>query len=1539
MRKFLLSLLLLVVFSPLALRADEVIVGTADGTSPTATVPFRNSSFVATYTQSIYPKEEIGGAKTITAVAFNCSTPTQTTTSNVKIYIGEIEKISHDNYNDWVTDEEGRTLVYEGTVTLGGEEWENFVFTAPYEYSGTKNLVIAVSTDETVANLNLKWNAVTPSTLNPSMHNSQAVSTPTGTVSKKSYRPIIKLTTTGNGGGETPENPEPEIPTLSVPVVTATAKNATQIELSWESVADSALYQVYFETENIGTTYNTSFIVNNCYPETQHCFTVTATKDGVTTAASEPACATTPAQGEEPTPDPEPEPEPDPTPDPEQPGSTAVAFFYDFNDKDLSDWNNIDKDGDGYKWSSTQYGSYAGYEETYGIYSYSYASGMALAPDNYFYTNKTYKITESSVFSFLHCVADIEKYNDNFGVVISEDGENFEVIWSKKYTEEDFVYVDDSITVIRNDWKCDSVSLAAYAGKDLYLGFRHYDSNGSTAKGIRIDNVRLSTADDNGEDEEPEQPTPDFPTGDAETVVIGEGGTFSSYNVPINDYYNNFGVSQMIYTAEEIGLKDGTIISISFKSDVVGNTDRDVVVYLKNTDKECYDVAEEDTSSDWVTLTSEDVAVFDGTITTPSASGWFTIYFNRPFEYTGGNLAVTINDVTGGYGIGGDSWCSYSTEKPRAIYSTSYNQVIDVLTLETRSGRLEKAASQYINSQIKFDIVPAPASIIAPESIDFGHLAIGNYWTEKTVKANVKAVNTTITNITVDNSFFVLPAEIDYTAANLELAISYDRNAAAGVKEGNLIIAYADTTKSVPMTANAYNAAAPDVFELAQKVEFTENAFNHTPDFANIHDNYILPGETVDGNAPDAAYEVEFASDVLVSASVSGTNSKLAVYKSDFNGEGGPSANNYYEGILYTPRNFSFDFENGSLNGWILIDNDGDGYNWNVVNEDGAKFVKSFAHKKQGEGEQEVTVITEADNVMMTEQVYNITANSMLSFDASRFSFGDSGFDNASKEYIFVNVSRDGQTFTTIEKTLPTAGVFGNIVVDLGAKFAELGLNYGEYHIALQHKEKDGIYVNVDNIKLANVVTAKSEAKGLDKVHFPAGKYYFVAAAESAFTVNITTEEAPLTPPTEIVATEVTETTVTLAWNAIAKAEKYNVYNGETLLASVAETTYKVEGLTPYTEYNFIIKSVAGEEESFASEAVVVRTNDLVVGVPTNLTAQTTGSSTVVLTWTAAENALAYNIYEIATGNAVKIGTANTTTYTVIGLAPNTPYFFAVSAVRNEQESERTATVSAVTDDLVPGAPSNLVATTMGLTSIGLTWEAGENATGYNVYRDGTLIGNSTGLLYVDRDLVQGTQYCYTVKGVRGTVESEESSNQACATTDGTKPVPPVAPKNLTVVPASATSVKLVWGAVGNALTYNVYQGEEMIATTELPSYTVEGLDADTEYCFTVTAVNEVGESEESAEACGKTKTDGIEELSSSLNVYPNPVSDKLYIEAEVEIEEVVVYDVYGRVQNLSNSETQQLRNSIDVTDLNSGVYFVKVVTENGEVVKRFIKK
>ena len=83
---------------------------------------------------------------------------------------------------------------------------------------------------------------------------------------------------------------------------------------------------------------------------------------------------------------------------------------------------------------------------------------------------------------------------------------------------------------------------------------------------------------------------------------------------------------------------------------------------------------------------------------------------------------------------------------------------------------------------------------------------------------------------------------------------------------------------------------------------------------------------------------------------------------------------------------------------------------------------------------------------------------------------------------------------------------------------------------------------------------------------------------------------------------------------------------------------------------------------------------------------------------------------------------------------------------------------------------------------------------------------------------------------------------------------------------------------------------------------------------------------------------EGIEELSSSINVFPNPANDKLYIVTEVEIEEVMVYDIYGKSQNLRISEFQNLRISVDVSNLNAGFYFVKINTANGNIVERFVK-
>ena len=152
----------------------------------------------------------------------------------------------------------------------------------------------------------------------------------------------------------------------------------------------------------------------------------------------------------------------------------------------------------------------------------------------------------------------------------------------------------------------------------------------------------------------------------------------------------------------------------------------------------------------------------------------------------------------------------------------------------------------------------------------------------------------------------------------------------------------------------------------------------------------------------------------------------------------------------------------------------------------------------------------------------------------------------------------------------------------------------------------------------------------------------------------------------------------------------------------------------------------------------------------------------------------------------------------------------------------------------------------------------------------------------------------------------------------------------------STSSIELTWDAVATATSYNVYQGDNKVATVEEATYTVEGLEYNTEYCFTVTAVNEAGESEKSAQVCEKTLGEGIEELSVSVNIYPNPVENVLFIETEAFVEAISIYTVTG---TLIYKEVDFNSNTIDVSEFNGGVYIMKIRTENGETVQRFVKK
>ncbi|GGE04198.1 T9SS type A sorting domain-containing protein [Psychroflexus salis] len=82
----------------------------------------------------------------------------------------------------------------------------------------------------------------------------------------------------------------------------------------------------------------------------------------------------------------------------------------------------------------------------------------------------------------------------------------------------------------------------------------------------------------------------------------------------------------------------------------------------------------------------------------------------------------------------------------------------------------------------------------------------------------------------------------------------------------------------------------------------------------------------------------------------------------------------------------------------------------------------------------------------------------------------------------------------------------------------------------------------------------------------------------------------------------------------------------------------------------------------------------------------------------------------------------------------------------------------------------------------------------------------------------------------------------------------------------------------------------------------------------------------------------GIEgEELKKIMIYPNPTSNLLHIEtSQIDITAIGIFDLQGkRVMQLNSAYL----NGIDVSQLTNGIYFIKVSTSEGELVKKFVKK
>ena len=431
--------------------------------------------------------------------------------------------------------------------------------------------------------------------------------------------------------------------------------------------------------------------------------------------------------------------------------------------------------------------------------------------------------------------------------------------------------------------------------------------------------------------------------------------------------------------------------------------------------------------------------------------------------------------------------------------------------------------------------------------------------------------------------------------------------------------------------------------------------------------------------------------------------------------------------------------------------------------------------------------------------------------------------------------------------------------------------------------------------------------------------------------------EAP-TAPTEVKATEVTETTAKVTWSEATDnvgVVGYNVYLNETKVNDtlVTGTEYALTELTEATEYAVRVTAVdAAENESARSEAATFTTlkkeepkDTEAPSVPTAVAAADITQTTAKVTWDASTDnvgVVGYNVYV----NEAKVNASpvTVTEYDLTGLTEATEYTVRVTAVdAAENESARSEAVTFTTleaeeeetDTEAPTAPAEVKATEVTETTAKLTWnEATDNVgvAGYNVYVNEAKVNEElvAGTEFALTDLTEATEYTVRVSAVDAAGnESARSEATTFTTLESEKPAPekPAAPTNVKISEIKHTKALVTWDSVlarAAVEGYNVYLDGEKVNATPVKEtrYELTGLKVGTKYNVAVTAVNEEGTESEITEEVEETfiTMADMEKLNNTVEDAKKALEEKeKYTEESLK----KLQEVYKQYQDVLNGE------------------------------------
>jgi len=308
------------------------------------------------------------------------------------------------------------------------------------------------------------------------------------------------------------------------------------------------------------------------------------------------------------------------------------------------------------------------------------------------------------------------------------------------------------------------------------------------------------------------------------------------------------------------------------------------------------------------------------------------------------------------------------------------------------------------------------------------------------------------------------------------------------------------------------------------------------------------------------------------------------------------------------------------------------------------------------------------------------------------------------------------------------------------------------------------------------------------------------------------------------------DTSVELSWDAVPDATGYDLEIDGIVTDNGQETTVIHSGLEPNSSHTYRVRARSAMENSEWTELLTILIFTL--RTPENVTAASDQTS-ISIEWNPVETAITYDIEfdgSIITG-------IQSTTYSAMGLTPNTQHIIKVRAVNGSGVSNWSTPLIQATQFSMGNVPR--VSGLAKKTSVVLMWNKLEGAASYDVEADGVVTSNIQTTSFNVTGLTSGTSHTCRVRAQNSSGAGEWSQ----VFNVSTLPEGPAIPSNV-ATSSNMASILVTWDKVAGAVEYEIEADGRVINNGTGTSYLQTSLMPGTGHTYRVRSKNITGYSD-----------------------------------------------------------------------------------------------